>query len=287
VSAARRVARIRHQSGPELRALSGREQQEAEKRTAVTAATVHAAVRLEGEEELVRPPSALAWSGVAAGLSMGFSLIVQGALWPYLPDAPWRVAVCRLGYTVGFLIVVLGRQQLFTENTLTPILPLLSDGNWRRTGTVLRLWVVVLAANLVGTMAVGWLTAHTAAFSPEVRQALGLVARQAVEGDPGSILVRGIFAGWLIALMVWLLPFAESARVSVIFIITYVIALGGFTHVVAGSVEVAYLLGTGAVSWQHAWLGYMLPTLVGNVIGGVALVTAVNHAQVVAGGRGR
>jgi formate/nitrite transporter FocA (FNT family) len=263
--------------------LSRREQHEATKRSALTAATVYEAIRLEGVDELARPTFALAWSGVAAGLSMGFSLIAQAVVWPYLPDAPWRHLVSRLGYTVGFVIVVLGRQQLFTENTLTPILPLLSRDGEGSIGNVIRLWSVVLAANLVGTAAVGWILGHTSVFASEIHHALAIVSAQAVEGDPGTVLVRGIFAGWLIALMVWLLPFAESARVVVIVILTYILALAGFTHIVAGSVEIFYLLGTGAIAAGHAWLGYLLPTLIGNILGGVALVTAINHAQVVAG----
>ncbi|MHB8732524.1 MAG: formate/nitrite transporter family protein [bacterium] len=263
--------------------LTAREHKEAERRSALTAATVYEAVRLEGEDELARPSSALAWSGVAAGLSMGFSLLTQALIWSYLPDAPWRTLVSRLGYTVGFIIVVLGRQQLFTENTLTPILPLLSDGGLRRVGNVARLWAVVLASNLVGTAAIGWMLGHTAVFGPDVRQSLDTIGRQAAAGDIGTVLLRGVFAGWLIALMVWVLPFAESARVTVILIITYVVALGGFTHIVAGSVDVFYLIGTGAIAARDAALSYMLPTLAGNVLGGVALVSALNHAQVMAG----
>jgi formate-nitrite transporter family protein len=265
--------------------LSEREHKEAVQHAALTAATVYEAVRLEGVEELARPSSALAWSGVAAGLSMGFSLITQALIWSYLPDAPWRVLVSRLGYTVGFVIVVLGRQQLFTENTLTPVLPLLSERGWGSLGNVLRLWAIVLAANLAGTAAVGWMLGHTGVFTPAVGQALTIITRQAVAGDVWTVLLRGVFAGWLIALMVWLLPFAESARVSVIVVISYVVALGGFTHIVAGSVDVFYLLGIDAIGAEQAWLGYMLPTLAGNVIGGLALVAALNHAQVMAGRR--
>ena len=103
------------------------------------------AVAMEGEEELGRPTSALAWSGLAAGLSMGFSLVAEGLLRSRLPDAPWRPLVAKFGYSVGFLIVVLGRQQLFTENTLTPVLPLLqAQGPRHGCSNLLRLWAIVL-----------------------------------------------------------------------------------------------------------------------------------------------
>ena len=104
------------------------EQQDAEERSAPSGKVVYKAILKEGEEELARPSSALFWSGLAAGLSMGFSMIAEGLLTNYLPDAHWRPLVAKFGYSVGFLIVILGRQQLFTENTLTPILPRFSRG---------------------------------------------------------------------------------------------------------------------------------------------------------------
>lgn len=109
---------------------------------------MHETIRLEGEEELKRSNSALAFSGLAAGLSMGFSLIAQGLLQAHLPDAGWTPLVVNWGYSFGFLIVVLGRQQLFTENTLTVILPLLVRRDRKTLLAVARLWAIVLVANL-------------------------------------------------------------------------------------------------------------------------------------------
>ncbi|HEY3838032.1 MAG TPA: formate/nitrite transporter family protein, partial [Bryobacteraceae bacterium] len=102
---------------------------DAESRTSVSAAVIHEAIRKDGDEELQRPMSALAWSGLAAGMSMGFSFLAEGLFRSHLPDAPWRPLLVNLGYPVGFLIVVIGRQQLFTENTLTAIIPLLARRN--------------------------------------------------------------------------------------------------------------------------------------------------------------
>src|SRR5215218_9856191 len=101
------------------------EDRQAEERSAPSGKIVYKAILQEGEEELARTTSALFWSGLAAGLSMAFSMIAEGLLASHLPNAPWRPLVAKFGYSVGFLIVILGRQQLFTENTLTPILPLL------------------------------------------------------------------------------------------------------------------------------------------------------------------
>jgi formate/nitrite transporter FocA (FNT family) len=109
---------------------------------------------------------------------------------------------------------------------------------------------------------------------------------EATRAGFATTLLRGIFGGWLIAMMVWLLPFAESARVWVIIIVTYIVGLGGFSHVIAGSIDTMFLAFIGRISWLDCVNGYIVPALLGNTIGGVALVAAINHAQVVAGGKG-
>src|SRR3954452_22587275 len=95
--------------------------EEAEERSAPHPSVVYEAIYSEGRDELERGGGSLFFSGLAAGLSMGFSLISEGLLRAFLPDAPWRPLTTKLGYSVGFVIVVLGRQQLFTENTLTVV----------------------------------------------------------------------------------------------------------------------------------------------------------------------
>ncbi|MCU1273916.1 MAG: hypothetical protein JWO48_1347 [Bryobacterales bacterium] len=259
------------------------EQQEAEERSPISAKVVHEAIRLSGLEELERPPNALAWSGLAAGLSAGFSLVGEGLLRSHLPDQPWRPLICKLGYPLGFLIVILGKQQLFTENTLTPIIPLMTRRDRETLVKVLRLWAVVLISNLVGALAFAWVLGHTPVFSPEVQKAFSEIGQEAISVGFEAALLRGIFAGWLIALVVWILSAVESGHATIIIILTYIIGLGGFTHIVAGSVEAFFLVTTGAASWTECLGNYMLPTLIGNILGGVSLVSALNHAQVVAG----
>ena len=264
--------------------LEGDEVAQAERRSAPAAAIVYEAVRREGQSELGRPAPALAWSGLAAGLSMGFSALAQALLGASLPDAEWTPLLTKFGYSVGFMIVILGRQQLFTENTLTAILPLLREKTVHHLGRVARLWGVVLAANLVGAWLFAWVIGATELLRPEVRAALDALGRAALEGRFLHTMLGAIFAGWLIALIVWLLPFAETARILVIIIITYVIGLGEFPHIIAGSVEVLFLVATGELPIGDYAARYFAPTLIGNIIGGVSLVAAINHAQVVAGG---
>lgn len=256
---------------------------EAEERRAPSGRIVYKAVLTEGEEELARPSSALFWSGLAAGLSMGLSMITEALLKTLLPDAAWAPLVSKLGYSVGFLVVILGRQQLFTENTLTPILALLQHRSAKTLANVGRLWAIVLGANLIGTVVIAAAAGLTSAFTPDAQRAFVQIARAAIEPDFGTTLLRGIFAGWLVALIVWVMPFAESARVWVIIIITYVIGLGQFSHVIAGSVEAFTAVFLGEASWGNVISGFIVPCLIGNIVGGVTLVAALNHAQVVAG----
>lgn len=264
--------------------LNETQQQDARRRMAPGVGIVFEAVRREGEEELSRNLSGLAWSGLAAGLSMGFSFLGESLLQAFLPHAPWQRIVSSLGYSVGFLIVILGRQQLFTENTLTPIIQLLHQ---RRLSTLMRtaqLWAVVLAANILGALIFAAVIAHTAIFDPHVHAVLNQISHRAVNGDFSTMLLRGVFAGWLIALMLWLLPFAETGRLWVIIIITYFIGLADFAHIIAGSVEAFYAVVTGQASVGAYVLHFFTPVLIGNVIGGVSLVAALNYAQVATSG---
>jgi formate/nitrite transporter FocA (FNT family) len=270
-------------ASPEVAISTRAELKQVEERISVGVNVVYETIRREGEMELCRPAAALAWSALAAGLSMGFSFIAEAILAAHLPDAPWRPLVSKAGYCVGFLIVILGRQQLFTENTLTVILPLLVHRDWKVLLQVVRLWSVVLSSNLVGTFLFAFCIGHVALFSPQVRQALGDIGASHIGASFGIVFMGAIFAGWLIALMVWLLPGAESARVSIIIIITYFVGLGGFNHIVAGSTTMFFLIVTKSITWGSYFAGFFVPTLLGNIVGGVSLVAALGHAQVVGG----
>ncbi len=265
----------------EPRNLSQPQKDEAEDRSAISVHVVHEAVRREGEAELKRSTTALAWSGLAAGLTMGFSLMLEGVLESHLPDKPWRPLLSKTGYSSGFVMVILARQQLFTENTLTPVLPLLDKNPDVTILSVARLWATVLVTNLLGALAIGWVLGNTPMFDAPTRHAFFEISKKTIDLGFGLAMLRGVFAGWLLALMVWLMPFAETSRVFVIIAATWIIGVCGFTHVIAGSVEMAFLLTTGAAGLDQAFINFLAPVLIGNVIGGLALVTAINHAQVV------
>lgn len=260
--------------------LKKEERVDARRRAAPRAAVVYEAIRREGEEELARESSALIWSGVAAGLSMGFSFLTEALLNYHMPTVTWQPLVSKFGYCVGFLIVVLGRQQLFTENTLTAVLPYLSDRRSRKLLQVVRLWITVLLANLAGALSFALLLKLMVNFQPGIGEELIRIGATAYTGNFWSTLISALFAGWLIALMVWLLPGAETSQVTIIIIITYVIGLGGFAHIIAGSIAAIYALIDGDATFAMFVIQFFLPALSGNIIGGVAFVTAINHAQV-------
>ena len=256
------------------------EQDQAATHASPRALVIHEIVRAEGEEALKRKPSALAWSALAAGLSMGFSFLTQALLHASLPDAPWRHAVDSFGYSMGFLIVILGRQQLFTESTLTAVLPVLTRRDLHTLLACLRLWFIVLVANLLGAWIFAALLTIPGVFRPEVTAALSGMSAEMIRSGFGPNFVRAVFAGWLIAMMVWLLPSARSARLLTVLIITYVVSLGRLSHIIAGTVESAYAVLTGLASLPDFCASFLVPTLLGNTLGGVALVALLNHAAI-------
>ncbi len=139
---------------------------------AADAQDLHKAVREEGEDELDRPVSSLFFSGLAAGMAIASSLIAEGALHHALPNTPWRTIIVSLGYPIGFLVVILGRMQLFTESTITAMLPLVTKPSGWALRRTLRLWSVVLGANLVGTALAGGMIAAGLLGGSELRTAM-------------------------------------------------------------------------------------------------------------------
>jgi formate/nitrite transporter FocA (FNT family) len=260
--------------------LSDAEKKDVEESSRLNALTIYEILRREGEDEMDRPMTSLWWSGVAAGLSLSFSLIAQGVLQTHLPDAPWRPLVTGFGYTIGFLIAVMARHQLFTENTITAVLPVaarLSLVNLARMG---RLWGLVLIANLVGTLLAALFCSFTSVIPPDVREAMLTISHESVAHAPVEIFFKAIAAGFLIAAMVWVLPSANATQFQVIILMTYLIAIGGFAHVVAGSFEGFMLVAAGRLQVWPMLAGFEFPALMGNIVGGTMLFSLIAYGQV-------
>ncbi|WP_428491574.1 formate/nitrite transporter family protein [Rhodopila sp.] len=266
------------EAGEESPHLDRKEQRQAAAGAPIGALVIHEIVRDQGEEELERSFSGLAWSGIAAGLSIGFSFLAQATLQARLPDTSWRPLVSGFGYSIGFLIVILGRQQLFTETTLTAVIPTLTRRNLGTVLLTLRVWVIVLIANIAATWIFAAIAAQRSIFPAPTMQAMEQLSAITMKGPFWHTMITGGLAGWLIGLMVWLLPAANASRAPIIILLTYVIAICQFPHIIAGSVEAAFGVLAGHASVDDYLFGFLVPTFLGNVAGGTILAALLNHA---------
>ncbi len=229
---------------------------------------------------MARPAVSLWWSGIAAGISISFSALAEALLQMHLPDAPWRPLIASFGYSVGFLMVVLSRQQLFTENTITVVLPIVAQPTRARLMKMMGMWSIVFLANMAGTLIAALFCAFTPVLSPDVLAAMRDIGLNMMQHAWLAMFFRAIGAGFLVAAMVWMLPSATTSQFHVVTLMTWLIALGGFTHIVAGSVEAFLLVVSGDLGLPAMIVHFSIPVLLGNVVGGTALFALLSYAQV-------
>lgn len=249
--------------------------------TRLSAREIHDNVSESGEEEMRRPPGQLFWSSLAAGLTIGFSVLAAAFLFTLAPPGLEHAAAAA-GYPLGFILVVLARSQLFTENTLDPVIPLLHNRDRATLVRLLRLWVVVLAGNLVGTFVFALVAARTSMLDAGLHAAVLRLSVQGTEGGFWLVAFRAIFGGWLVALMAWLVSSTRStgAQLTLIWLTTAPIAAFGFRHSIAGAVEAFFRVGVGQATWPQMTGQFLVPAIIGNIVGGVTLVALLNHGQV-------
>ncbi|AXI40553.1 formate/nitrite transporter family protein [Sulfitobacter sp. SK011] len=241
---------------------------------------IYEVIRRDGEEELARSKKSLMWSGIAAGMLISLSVLGEAIFRTHLPDTSYRFLIENLGYSLGFLAVIMGRMQLFTENTITTVLPVMKARSWRAFGSMMRLWAIVLSANVIGAFAAAALFVFTPALPSDLMLAIEDLSRHATGMGAGEGFWRAIPAGIIVALIVWMLPQADETAFFLILTFTWLIAAGDFTHIVAGSVEMAVLVLQGQLSAGPAVFGFFLPVLAGNIIGGTLIFTLVAWGQV-------
>ncbi|MFH8135206.1 formate/nitrite transporter family protein [Pantoea osteomyelitidis] len=244
------------------------------------AAAIHEEIRQDGEKELERDGMALLWSAIAAGLSMGASLMAKGIFQVHLSGLPGGFLLENLGYTFGFVIVIMARQQLFTENTVTAVLPVMHKPTRGNFYLLLRLWGFVLLGNLIGTALAALAFDQMPIFDDTTRQAFTAISEKVMENNAGAMFAKAVISGWIIATMVWMFPSAGAAKLLVIVMMTWLVALGDLAHIVVGSVEVLYLVFSGAISWHEFFWPFALPTLLGNITGGTLIFALISHAQI-------
>lgn len=260
--------------------ISRREIRDVEELSTPRTPVIYEVVRRLGEEEMARPATSLWWSGLAGGISISFSLLAQSILEATLPETGWRVLLASFGYSVGFLIVILGRQQLFTESTITVVLPVLKNVTRENVSRMARLWAIVLAANLAGTLFAALFCTFTPVVPDRLFEGMMSISRLLLDYGWWDMMFRGITAGFLMAALVWMMPSAEASKFHVITIMTWLIAVGGFTHIVAGSFEAWLLMLSGDWPTVRMLWEFMVPVLIGNMIGGTALFAMIAYAQV-------
>lgn len=247
---------------------------------AADAKELHRAVREEGEAELDRPAASLLWSALAAGVAINASLVAEGVLQSATVEAPWRHLLVSLGYPLGFVIVVLGRMQFFTESTITAMLPLATGPTWRKAARTGRLWALVLVANLAGTALTTLALAKLPLVDPPLRQAMVTVSAAILEHDAAATFCGAIPAGFMIASLAWILPNSREQSFLVIFAVAFIVGAAGFSHSVVGSAEACTLMWAGRIGAGAALAGSILPAVAGNLLGGAGLFALLAHGQV-------
>ncbi|EHU1922011.1 formate/nitrite transporter family protein [Acinetobacter baumannii] len=260
--------------------LSWREKMAVEEHEKLSPRLVYEIIRRDGAEELDRPTAALIFSGIAAGLVISFSFVFKAIIASYIPtDAIWTDLITNFGYTIGFLIAILGHMQLFTENTITTVVPLFKPFTLDKLRAVGRLWGIVILCNIIGTALASLFFLTTDLFTPNIDKALDELAHHVGSFSATQNLLKGIMSGLLIAALVWMLP-SVSNKFLVIFFMTYLIGLGDFTHVVVGSTEMSYLVWQGEASLGEYLFNFLIPTTIGNIIGGTGVFTLLIYGQV-------
>ena len=237
-------------------------------------------IRQEGEEELSRSFSALAFSALAAGIFVSFSFFFRAVFHMHMSGSQFEPLISSLGYTTGFLIVILGRMQLFTENPITTMVPLFSEFSWKKLLSVLRLWSIVLLFNIIGTAIAAAFMSSEYAVSPKLAGALHELALHVMRLPAIDNVVRGIPAGIIIAALVWIAPQTRYFRFMTILVFIYFIALGDFADVVVGSCEMAYEVIDGDADFAEYFFRFLIPTGLGNIIGGTGIFTMLIYSQV-------
>jgi formate/nitrite transporter FocA (FNT family) len=248
-----------------------------------SAEDIYQQVAANARQELKRSTVSLGLSGFGGGAFMGLSALGTAMVVALLGDSNTSQIVSRMFYPLGFIVVIIGRSQLFTENTLYPVALVLAEK--KELWNTLRLWAVVLPSNVAGAFAFSLLAAWTPALDPSIVAALGRLGLSAISHPASAIFWSGVFGGWIIALAAWLVSGSHSVTgsVMVIWMLTFIVGLGNFAHCIATSGEILVAVLTHRAPWT-VYPAWFFPAVLGNICGGVGLVTILEYGQVIYGG---
>ncbi|HVC29840.1 MAG TPA: formate/nitrite transporter family protein [Steroidobacteraceae bacterium] len=236
-----------------------------------------------GTRRLQRPVLGEAITGLIGGLSIGFGAVAMAAVGGLVSDFAGRSAgmlAASLAFPVGFVILLIGKAELFTENFLVPVI-----GVFERRGTPLnlgRVWSVSLAANLLGAFIFAWLISRHGVLSPQASSYLRRLGPEKVSNPFWTSFTKAIFAGWLMTILTWLLLACETIgqRLAIIWMTGALIIVGDFNHSVISAAESFIAINLGAQLTYGQWfLHNLIPAVLGNMVGGVLFVTALFYLQ--------
>lgn len=242
----------------------------------------------KGLGALRRSTPGLFISGLSGGLDIGFSLLAMGIVVTIardLNEVAFRLLLAG-AYGIGFIFVVIGRSELFTEQTTLAVLPVL--GRRANVGDLLRLWGIVYAANLIGA---GAFAAIIALIGPQLgvidRSALGELARSLTDHEWWVILVSAGLAGWLMGLMSWLVTAGRDTvgQIVLVALVAGLIGLAHLHHVVLGTAEVLGGLFAGEGGSLSLFLYFLVWTTLGNAVGGIFFVALLKYTHAIRGAR--
>lgn len=238
---------------------------------------------MSGAEELERSARGLLMSSLTGGMEVGFGpLLMAGILTAgagQLPEYATKFLLAN-AYAVGFILVILGRSALFTEQTATAVLPILAGAYPIR--RLLRLWGLVLIGNVVGAIVFAglatWLGTSLGAADAE---SFAHIADGLVRHDTGTMLLSAVIAGWLVALIGWMIATSRGtiAQLVIIWMITATIGFLGLHHSIAGTVEAFQGVFVGGVRIGDA-VRFMGTSVLGNAIGGVIFVALLRDGHI-------
>jgi len=259
--------------------MSGKSDSPLENTRRLTAPEIFDAATENARFELRRSSRGLAFSGIAGGITLGLSGLSVAAVQAMLGAGSWQQFVSYLMYPAGFIAVIIGRSQLFTENTLYPVVLVLDEK--RHLLATLRLWGVVFTANVFGAVLFAALAIRTAALHSNVAGALVQLGSDAAQGSFAHLFWSGVVGGWLIALVAWMVTASHwtIGQVAMIWLLTFIVGIGHFAHCIVTSCEILSATMAGAVS-AGSYFHWLMPATLGNIAGGVGIVSVLNYGQV-------
>lgn len=241
----------------------------------------------EGFSELIRPPAGQFLSALSCGLNLAFGVFAlfvmasqAGAVFNSFITQLFKAVV----YTFGFIFVIIGQMELFTEHTTLALMPVLSG--YAKLRKLIQLWTIVYVGNLLGSGAFAVLGFY-ASLSLDLaqRQTFIEIASTFIELSPLGVSLGAVMAGWLMALLAWILSSVGDtiSRIVVIFAVTFIIGFSHLPHCVAGNTELIAGMIAGADITVVEWARFQALTTLGNIVGGVVFVGLLNYSFAIRG----